>query len=394
MPPTEPTSSTSGPVNVGLALAGGGFRAMLFDLGGLWRLNELGWLRKIDMITSVSGGSITNAVLATRWKNLTWNDGVATNFRSVVAQPIIDLAERTVDAWAIASGLFSSRSTVSDKLAEAYDRHLFEGATLQIDVPEPVPGEVPRFLFYATNLQTGVSVRIERKRLADYRIGEIPRPEFPIAKIVATSSAFPPFLSPSVMVQNPNLWVRTRGADLFDNEHYRRQMVLSDGGVYDNMGLQALERCSIVLVCDAGAPLEAIVSPKRNWLSQALCTMDILTEQTRALRRRMLMDDFGEDQRKRPCYNQPCKAGAYWRLKTKIGDYQLSDALVVDSPKTTALQHIRTRLNRFTPEEKGQLINWGYALADAAMRRHVIGRFGPERTKVPEGALPLPNFPL
>ena len=47
-------------IEIGLALSGGGYRAMLFNLGSLWRLNELGWLRKIDMITSVSGGSILN----------------------------------------------------------------------------------------------------------------------------------------------------------------------------------------------------------------------------------------------------------------------------------------------------------------------------------------------
>jgi hypothetical protein len=28
---------------------------------------------------------------------------------------------------------------------------------------------------------------------------------------------------------------------------------------------------------------------------------------------------------------------------------------------------MRTRLNKFSPEEQAQLINWGYALADAAL---------------------------
>lgn len=43
-------------VSNGLALAGGGFRAMLFDLSSVRRLKELGWLQKLDMITSVSAG--------------------------------------------------------------------------------------------------------------------------------------------------------------------------------------------------------------------------------------------------------------------------------------------------------------------------------------------------
>ena len=48
---------------VALCLSGGGYRAMLFHVGALWRLYEAGWLPKIDRISSVSGGSITAAVL-------------------------------------------------------------------------------------------------------------------------------------------------------------------------------------------------------------------------------------------------------------------------------------------------------------------------------------------
>ena len=44
-------------------LSGGGFRATLFHLGALRRLNELGLLPRIDTITSVSGGSIMAAFL-------------------------------------------------------------------------------------------------------------------------------------------------------------------------------------------------------------------------------------------------------------------------------------------------------------------------------------------
>jgi NTE family protein len=45
---------------IGLALSGGGYRAMIFHVGGLIRLNEVALLRKIKRISSVSGGSITS----------------------------------------------------------------------------------------------------------------------------------------------------------------------------------------------------------------------------------------------------------------------------------------------------------------------------------------------
>ena len=64
----------------GLALSGGGFRAALFHLGSLWRLNELGWLKRLAEVTSVSGGSITAGHLGLCWNRLKFEDnGIAAN---------------------------------------------------------------------------------------------------------------------------------------------------------------------------------------------------------------------------------------------------------------------------------------------------------------------------
>src|SRR5713226_3113267 len=67
--PTDPqdVDPTTG---IGLCLSGGGYRAMLFHLGALWRLNEFGMLSKLDRISSVSGGSITAGVLGMNWSQL------------------------------------------------------------------------------------------------------------------------------------------------------------------------------------------------------------------------------------------------------------------------------------------------------------------------------------
>ncbi len=46
---------------IGLALSGGGFRAAFFHLGVLARLAELGLLRRIEVVSTVSGGSIVGA---------------------------------------------------------------------------------------------------------------------------------------------------------------------------------------------------------------------------------------------------------------------------------------------------------------------------------------------
>src|SRR5688572_28550247 len=81
---------------VALALSGGGYRAALFHLGAARRLNELGILHQIDSVTSVSGGSIFAAHLATRirWPlacplpSDSWEAEVAVPFRQFTKRDI------------------------------------------------------------------------------------------------------------------------------------------------------------------------------------------------------------------------------------------------------------------------------------------------------------------
>ena len=79
---------------IGLALSGGGYRATLFHLGALCRMNELGWLHKLDRVTSVSGGSIVGAYLGYRWRDLHFVDGKADNFPAILAAPIQNMCAR------------------------------------------------------------------------------------------------------------------------------------------------------------------------------------------------------------------------------------------------------------------------------------------------------------
>jgi NTE family protein len=72
-----------------VCLSGGGYRAMLFHVGVLWRLNEVGMLREVKRFSSVSGGSITAGVLAMNWDRMTFgHDNVASNFGELVVTPL------------------------------------------------------------------------------------------------------------------------------------------------------------------------------------------------------------------------------------------------------------------------------------------------------------------
>ena len=72
-----------------LCLSGGGYRAMLFHLGTIWRLNQLGLLKQIVRVSSVSGGSITAGMLGMAWKKLQFDrNGVAANLDELVVKAV------------------------------------------------------------------------------------------------------------------------------------------------------------------------------------------------------------------------------------------------------------------------------------------------------------------
>src|SRR6267378_8596965 len=70
--PSDGSLSQPSP-GMALCLSGGGYRAMVFHLGTLWRLNELGLLKGLAKVSSVSGGSITAGMLGLMWERLEFN---------------------------------------------------------------------------------------------------------------------------------------------------------------------------------------------------------------------------------------------------------------------------------------------------------------------------------
>ena len=206
MPLTDSTPATRGsPINVGedpsglapladgaaLCLSGGGYRAMLFHLGVLWRFYELSLLRDLKRISSVSGGSITAGALALAWPRLSFDPArLHDDFVPEVVAPIRRLAGRTLDRNAVIGGIFLP-GTIGERIAAAYDEHLFRNATLQ-DLPDDAGGTAPRFVVNATSVQSGALWRFSRPYMGDWRVGRIERPALRLALAVAASSAFPP----------------------------------------------------------------------------------------------------------------------------------------------------------------------------------------------------------
>ena len=300
-----------------LCLSGGGYRAMVFHLGVLIRLNEAGLLKKITRISSVSGGSLTAGMLGLRWKQLTFQNDVATNLMEQVIEPVRKLAGTTIDAESIIGGIFLP-GTISDRIACAYKKYLFGDATLQ-DLQSDDEG--PRFVINATNVQSGALWRFSKPFMADYLVGMVKNPTVPLAVAVTASSAFPPVLSPARLELDPSAFTPDSKCPL-QREPFTTNVMLSDGGVYDNLGLEtAWKQCKTILVSDGGGKMQPQAEPKADWARHAVRVSDIVDNQLRSLRKRMLIESFKDQADEHD--------GTYWGIRSHIQDYGLQDALPV-----------------------------------------------------------------
>lgn len=351
---------------IGLALSGGGYRAMLFHAGAFVRLFEMGLLQRAARISSVSGGSIAAAKLALEWPRIVDR---AALFRLVV-NPLRGLASVSIDAASALAGVLLP-GNAAGRVSAAYRARLFGDATLQ-DLPER-----PVFVINATNVETGSLWRFGRKRARDWRVGEIAAPGFALADAVAASSAFPPVLSPFVLDTVPSDFTLVEpGVD----PAFLHDVSLTDGGVYDNLGLETVyKRCRTLLVSDGGAALATDPSPPSDWLQHTRRVLDIIHNQVSSVRKRQLIEAFGRGDRQ----------GAYWGVGTDIGDYGMPDAIDAPLARTRELAAIPTRLRRMDEESQERLINWGYAVCDAAVRRWAL-----PGEPLPAPAPPYPSRPI
>ncbi|MBV6272580.1 patatin-like phospholipase family protein [Alcaligenaceae bacterium CGII-47] len=366
---------------IGLSLSGGGYRATLFHVGSLRRLAETGVLEQVSHVSSVSGGSIVAGALAADWVRHPTDDALQRIAR--LTDVLRKFCSHTIDTPTIIGGLLTPFRRVSDVLASKYDGALFDGLLLS-----QLPLDRPRFTFCSTNLQTGRLVHLTRNRIVDYRIGRTAL-DVPLARAVAASSAFPPFLSPVEIDTRQAKWEATTYSTLTNDKRFSQRLYLTDGGAYDNMGLEPIwDKYANILVSDAGAPFVNAERPATGWFSQLHAAFEIATDQARGARKRWLIDQFQRHEHD-PADGGP--KGTYWGITTQIVDYELGDALPVSRQSITQLASMRTRLDAFNDTEQKRLINWGYAVCDAGIRRWCSSLC---RADTPKPIFPYPDQPL
>lgn len=233
---------------IGLALSGGGSRAMAFHRGTLGALEEIGATEMIDVVSTVSGGSVFGAA---------WMSAVADRVSTrAFLKTLVPILERGF----VRPALLSPRAlkvllpgrTRTHRLAETFDEILTGGKKLR-DLPDH-----PRLCMNATVLNHAMAARFSRGGFSCDLVGEREDagsyPEVSLDRTVgfaaAASAAFP-FALPPLSLPASDL------APLQGAIRDHRALLLTDGGVLENLGVQLLLRSrrfgtKHVIVSDAG----------------------------------------------------------------------------------------------------------------------------------------------
>jgi len=323
---------------LGLALSGGGFRAAAFHLGVFRKLKELGLLDKIDLLSCVSGGSIAGAFLALNWGKADTLDRLERY-----------LATRSIAVVSVLGGLLDPTASRVDWLADSYDNDLFDEQTLA-----GLAGG-PRVYLNTTNLATGnlfffVAGGGNPEEMGDWELGVQSASAIRISRAVAASSSFPPVFNPVVLT-------RDEYAPKGDVEY----VTLTDGGVYDNLGVNPLLRVErnaldYAIVSDGGKPFATNDRPTESGLGVLKEMINVLMEQVRGLQCDRLLQRYGAKRGPKPLwFSIDSHEG-----EVSVGDAELASAVGTDLKKLSAAEiallgrHggalVEARLKRYAPE--------------------------------------------
>ncbi|WP_368964566.1 patatin-like phospholipase family protein [Parafrankia sp. FMc2] len=261
--------SVQGRPKVGLALSGGGFRATAFGLGALRALHDRNILADIEVVSGISGGSLLTAMWAYGPESFDeFDDSVTSLLRRGLQR---ELAIRAFSPRRVAANTVSvtgamlpgrlkrdRASTRTEALVDALASRAF-GRRRMTEVTHPRTSTI----ISATDLSTGNAVRFGSQCSSCSPHGLISNP-IPVADAVAASAAFPAIL--------PQL-SRTYTFIRRDGSPHIKTMLMTDGGVYDNLGLSPLlpgrsrghthhvHDLDYIIAVDAGIGRTAIQAP-------------------------------------------------------------------------------------------------------------------------------------
>jgi NTE family protein len=265
-----------------LTFSGGGFRATLAALGVLRFLADVGRLGDVRLVSSVSGGSIANGMLACRWSKLRQAGFITEALDRLVIEPLVDSIAGSSMKMELIRNIWRTfgRKTRTHVLARALDRRFFHDRTLESLDPEV------RFVFNAANLTTGARFAFEQEYVGDYVLGltKTAGTGLTVALAVAASAAVPGMLAP----------LHLKGIAFPCSE--RGEPFLVDGGAYDNTGIEAFDSDRyapyFLVAMNAGGVFTTGRLGGLPFIRNLTRSNSLLYRQSTALRSRWMVDRF------------------------------------------------------------------------------------------------------
>jgi len=140
------------------------------------------------------------------------------------------------------------------------------------------------------------------------------------------------------------------------------EVVLTDGGVYDNLGLETVWKSyTTVLASDGGGQMAPDPDPPADWAQHSKRVLDLIDNQVRSLRKRQLIDSY-----QLPAEHEYHRDGTYWGIRSHVKDYGLPaipnypfTPAVCDPDKTGHLANVSTRLKSLDEKTQERIVNWG-----------------------------------
>lgn len=344
----------SDPKQISLALSGGGFRATLFHLGVVRFLYERGLLPKVRVICSVSGGSILAAHLSLNWSAFN-GDGEAFDkaAASIIDFTRLNVRGRILRRWLLGTLLVVPRVFGKLTFANLLEKHYFNfynGADLS-KLGER--DDQPDLHILSTSLTTGHLCKFTKQGFVVMeREAEKPvaNGSLFVSTAVAASSAFPPLFPPIAI---------SRELLNADEKDFDKTQFLSDGGVFDNLGLHELARISqavpghLLIVSDAGGNFDWTIGNKYSFIvSRNVRATNILMDRVSKL---VPAAVFGKDLK-------PCIVDIGRELEKSI------ESTALPPEQQRGARNVRTDLDSFSYSEIDTLIRHGYSEARAALR--------------------------
>ena len=290
---------------MGLALSGGGLRALAYHAGTLKGMAEHGVLQQIEHVSTVSGGTIF-AGLVFQMSGNTWPTNeyylehvlpslreavVGLNFASAFAKTLLQ-----PQAW---KHLLTNRPAVA---ADLISKHWEIDGTLQ-DLPDR-----PLWNICGTTMETGKGWRFSKERMGDWRLGYVRQPRFPLSQAIAISAAFPFVFGPFKLKTSDYAWVPSGYVDhsIWTAPYERGFDVVHilDGGVYENLALEPMMyqfpgtlRADVDFLYVSDASMEISDAKYGGWLGAKRLKrmLEVVSDQTTLLRRRGLFHSLSTE---------------------------------------------------------------------------------------------------